>query len=311
MPTVREVADRALAAVSDKSRPTYATGIRLLASRLGDRPADTVTLADLERLRDQERRRVGAATVARARATGRRLASYDADAYGRGTAENFVRATRFVFTYACKDGFLDHSPAQQLRAPRRAKAPERPLTVQELADIWHAATSTGDDPALDGLLLTFLRHTAARREGAINLTLGALRERRRSVVLTEKNGDTRELPLAGWLLADLSRFAWSRGARRDGDPVLRYHTGAPLTRRRFNTLFDRVDREVGWTEPLDVGAHWIRHTTLADIAAVSDIRVAAAFAGHAPGSLGVIGRYTQVTFEDLTDAYETVFGPRG
>ena len=84
----------------------------------------------------------------------------------------------------------------------------------------------------------------------------------------------------------------------------------PSTRRRFNTIFDRVDRNVGWTEPLDVGAHWIRHTTLADIAAVADVRVAAAYAGHSPDELGVIGRYTQVTFEDLCDAYEALFGPR-
>jgi site-specific recombinase XerD len=81
-----------------------------------------------------------------------------------------------------------------------------------------------------------------------------------------------------------------------------------LTRRRFNSLFDRIDRHTDFTEALDVSAHWIRHTTLADIAAVSDLRVAAAYAGHSTGSLGVIGRYTAVTFEDLQDAYRAVFG---
>ena len=81
-----------------------------------------------------------------------------------------------------------------------------------------------------------------------------------------------------------------------------------MTRRRFNSLFDRIDRHALFTEPLDVSAHWIRHTTLADIAAVSGLRVAAAYAGHAPESLGVIGRYTRVEFEDLVDAYEAVFG---
>ena len=72
-----------------------------------------------------------------------------------------------------------------------------------------------------------------------------------------------------------------------------------MTRRRFNSLFDRIDRHALFTEPLDVSAHWIRHTTLADVAAVSGLRVAAAYAGHAPESLGVIGRYTRVDFEDL------------
>jgi site-specific recombinase XerD len=239
------------------------------------------------------------------------LPSYDPDAYGRGAAENFVRATRFFYTRACKAGILAHSPASHLTAPRRSRAPERPLTVEELEQIWLAATTTGDDRELDGLLLTFLRHSAARREGAINLTLDGLNGQRRSVTLTEKNGDRRELPMAAWLLTDLTSLARSRGARGAGDSVFRYRTGAPLTRRRFNTLFDRIDQVLVWTEPLDVGAHWLRRTTLADIAAVADIRVATAFAGQSPGSLGVIGRYTQVTFEDLEDAYEAVFGPRG
>src|SRR3954468_5566393 len=109
MPTVADLVEETLAAVSAKSRPTYATGIRLLGATLGTRPIDLVTLADLEALRDQLRHQVGAARVARARATGRRLPSYDPDAYGRGAAENFVRAARFFFAHACKARVLDDS----------------------------------------------------------------------------------------------------------------------------------------------------------------------------------------------------------
>jgi integrase len=311
MITISELMEPVLAAISPKSRPTYRTGLRLLEQRLGDRPLDAVRLTDLEALRDETRREVGRRTVERARAHGRRLRSYDPDAHGRGAAENAVRAIRFFFTYARKAEYLSASPADRLQAPRRPPAPERPLTETELAQIWHTATTTGRDPDLDGIVLTFLRHTAARREGAINLALDHLNRPRRSVTLTEKHGDSRELPLAHWLLIELDGFARSRGAEHAGDPVFRFHDGTPLSRRRFNSLFDRLDRHLVWTEALDVGAHWIRHTTLADIAAVSDIRVAAAFAGHSPGSLGVIGRYTQVEFDDLVAAYEAVFGPRG
>jgi site-specific recombinase XerD len=72
-------------------------------------------------------------------------------------------------------------------------------------------------------------------------------------------------------------------------------------------IFNRVDRHLGWTEPLNVGPHWIRHTTLADILSVSDVRVAEAFAGHKPSSVGTIGRYTKPTPDDLRAAYEAVF----
>jgi site-specific recombinase XerD len=181
----------------------------------------------------------------------------------------------------------------------------------ELGEIWRIATTTGRDRLLDELLMTFLRHTAARREGCLNLALDHLDERRARVRLTEKGGETRELPMASWLIRRLRELALSRGARGSGEAVFRMSDGRPMTRRHFNSLFDRIDRHLNWTEPMDVATHWIRHTTLADIAAVSDVRVAAAFAGHAPESMGVIGRYTQVTFEDLADAYEALFGSRG
>ncbi|MGY1683394.1 tyrosine-type recombinase/integrase [Geodermatophilus sp. SYSU D01176] len=310
MLTIGELVPEVLDAISAKSRPTYATGLRLLADTLGERRLDDVRLTDLERLRNEVRHDVGVRRVERARATGRALRAYDPDVYGKGAAENLVRGVRFFFTYACAAGHLASSPAEHLRAPRRPKGPERPLTQAELTGIWLAAVGSGKDPELDELLLTFLRHTAARREGCLNLAIDHLHHDRRSVTLTEKNGETRELPLARWLLLRLRALAESRGAGCPGSPVFRYRSGSPLTRRHFNALFDRIDRHLGWTEPLDVGAHWIRHTTLADIAAVSDLRVAAAFAGHAPSSLGVIGRYTQVTFDDLVEAYEAAFGPR-
>ncbi|MGY1608471.1 tyrosine-type recombinase/integrase [Geodermatophilus sp. SYSU D00700] len=311
MTTVADLMPRALAAISDKSRPTYATGLRLLEQRLGGYDLHAVTLADLELLRDDVRTTVGRRTVQRARSTGRRLRSYDPDVHGRGAAENFVRAVRFFFGYATKAGLLATSPAAGLRPPRRPRAPERPLLPEELADIWQVATTTGADPLLDELLLTFLRHTAARREGCLNLTLDHLDAEHGRVTLSEKGGEVRVLPLSCALLTALSEFAVSRGARGPGDPVFRYRSGRPITRRHFNALFDRIDRHLPWTEALDVATHWIRHTTLADVAAVSDVRVATAYAGHRAEAIGVIGRYTQVTFDDLVSAYEQLFGPRG
>lgn len=307
---LRELVEQALPAVSAASRPTYATGLRLLARRLGDRDLEHVTLADLVTLRDAVRHASGVHIVTSARARGRRLRSYDPDAHGKGAAENFVRATRFCFSYAVSLGFLPVSPAERLKAPRRPQPPERPLLEHELADIWTTATTTGDDPELDGLLLMFLRHTAARREGCLNLCLCHLDPTRGRVTLSEKNGETREVPLAARLAEGLLTHARNRTAALDSDTVFRYRDGTPLTRRRFNSLFDRIDRHLGWTEPLDVGAHWIRHTTLADIAAVSGVRVAEAYAGHQPASLGVIGIYTKPTFADLEAAYAAVFAPR-
>jgi site-specific recombinase XerD len=307
MVTVYDLMPSVVGAVPAPSLRTYRSGLRRLERSLGQRQLQDVTVLDLRRLRNEIERTTGERIVSRARRTGRRLRSYDPQAFGQGAAANFVEAARFFYRYALDAGLVTASPTEGLDTPRRHPSLRRPLSDWELQEVWRVGTTTGKDPELDGLLLTFLRHTAARRSGCLNLAVGHLDPASERVHLTEKYGDTRALPLKRDLGVELLGFAASRGSVHPTDPVFRYASGAPLTRRRFNALFDRVDRHTDFSEMLDVSAHWIRHTTLADIAAVSDIRVAAAFAGHSPQALGVIGRYTAVTFEDLRDAYRTVF----
>lgn len=302
LPTVRSRCPRS-------SLVTYQAGFDRLDQHFGQRPVRSIASGELEVLRDQVRHDSGAQTVARAHERGRPLRSYDVDAHGYGAAENFVRSARYFFRLAVEAGILERSPAAAVAVPRRPPPPERALTEAELADIYEIATSTGNDPRLDTLLVEFLRETAARRGGALSLRLGDLDYRRGAVTLTEKLYRSRDVPCGRALLRELDAFARERGARADSDVVFRYANGRPLTRRRFNSLFDRIDRHLGWTERLDVGAHWIRHTTLTDIAQVSGLRVAAAYAGHEPESGPTIYRYTKVSFEELQAAHVALFGP--
>jgi site-specific recombinase XerD len=308
--TVEGYAPRARELCPPKSLPTYAAGFDRLVARFGSTPLSAVRLIDLEQQRDSVRREVGEAQVRHAEARDRELRSYDPDAHGHGAAENYVRSARFFFRAAVKDGLLDGSPATDLEAPPRPPAPERPLTEIELIELRRVAGETGKDPELDVILLDFLRQTAARREGALNLRRAHLHHAQRAVTLSEKRGTVRMVPLSSDLLRRLDDFSRDRGGRRPPDHVFRYRDGTPLTRRRFNSLFDRLDRHCDWSEQLDVGAHWLRHTTLSDIAAVSGLRVAQAYAGHKPGRRSAIEIYTRVDFDDLAAAYERVFGPR-
>lgn len=305
--SVRSLLPRVMDLCPPRSRPTYQIGFRRLVEAFGDRHLPDVTPMDLQALRDQVRLDVGTQKVAKARSTGRRLRSYDPDAHGKGAAENFVRSARFFFRVAQDCNLITVSPAANLKPPKRPQAPERPLTPSELADLYDVATRTGDDPPLDRLIVLLLRHTACRREGVINLTLDALDPARRRITVSEKRGEVRELPLNPTLIHELAIFARARGATHGSDAVLRYRTGAPLTRRRFNTLFDRLDEHTDWSEALDVGAHWVRHTTLSDIAAVAGLRVAEAYAGHSPSDGPTIFRYTKIPFEELERAYERTF----
>jgi site-specific recombinase XerD len=308
--TVAAYAPRVRSLCPPKSRATYSAGFDRLVARFGSRPVATVRLIHLEQQRDEVRRQVGEAQVRRAEARGRQLRSYDPDAHGHGAAENYVRSVRFFFSAAVKDEILVASPAAGLAAPSRPTAPERALTEAELLDLRRVAANTGRDPDLDVLLIDFIRETAARREGVLNLRRAHLHHQQRAVTLTEKHGSTRTVPLRDAALRRLDDFSRERGGLRPQDQVFRYRDGTPLTRRRFNSLFDRLDRHCDWSEQLDIGAHWIRHTTLSDIAAVSDLRVAQVYAGHKPGRHDVIEAYSHVEFDDLVAAYEQLFGPR-
>lgn len=309
--TVRLYLPRALELCPAKSLDTYHAGFSRLDGAYGPMRLDEVRPTDLELLRDRTRAEVGARKVDSARCTGRSLGSYDPDAHGHGAAENLVRAVRRFFRCAVADGVLASSPATELAAPRRPLPPERALTTVELADLYRVASGTGNDQELDTRLVRFIRHTACRREGTLNLTLDALRADRPSVTVVEKFGVARELPLAGREIAALVDFARGRGARCGADAVFRYRNGRPISYRRFDNLFGRLDRYTEWSEQLDVGAHWIRHTTLTDVAAVAGLAVAAAYAGHRAPSKNPTLRYVSVGFEDLARAYDTLFGLDG
>ncbi len=308
--TLAEFAPAALERCSPKTRPCYATPIRRMVDALGERRLDQITTDDLAELRDRIRADVADAKVARAARTGRLLVSGDPDAHGHGAAENFVRAARFLFKLAVDRRLITHSPAAAVKVPTRPPAPERPLTPCELEEFALVACTTGNDPLLDGLIFEFHRKTAARREGALNLRICDLDARNGAVTLTEKFGRTRRLPLDADLVARLCTFAESRGATQPADRVFRSRSGNPISRKRYEYLYNRLDARTSWSGMLDVGIHWVRHTTLDDVRTVADERTAHTYAGHTDASGPTINAYTKVPFEGLVAAYEAIFGPR-
>jgi site-specific recombinase XerD len=273
-PTVAEFAPAAIERCGPKTRPSYAVHIRRLVDAHGDRRLDQITTDDLAELRDRIRADVADAKVARAEATGRLLVSGDPDAHGHGAAENFVRAMRFLFKLAVDRRLIVLSPATAVKVPTRPPAPERPLTSEELQEFALVACTTGNDPLLDGLLFEFHRKTAARREGGLNLRICDLDARGGAVTLTEKFGRSRRLPLDADVIGRLIAHAESRGAIGPGDKVFRSTRGTPITRKRYEYLYDRLDAHTTWSGMLDVGIHWVRHTTLDDVRTVADERTA-------------------------------------
>lgn len=180
-------AELAAAPVSAKPMPTFATYVpvvaglvsagsaRMYGTKWGDRRLDEPTPSEIKQLMADVRVNV----VVRRNARG-----------GRSAAEHFISALRCLYRHAEDDGLINRAdnPALKVAKPPRLPSTRRAVADTRLAEINQVAATTGNDPALDTLLLRLHTETACRRGGALAL--------RRSTRLERAVLDQRE-PLPG------------------------------------------------------------------------------------------------------------------
>lgn len=273
-PTIVEYAATVAAASRPGCARTYGTYWRKLVTAMGPRRLDEVRPSDLAAL----------ARLAKSTAVVRRN-----HGSGIGAEENCVGAFRAFFALAVADGWLRENPALAVRKPKRHASDRHGLTDAQLRALYAVTAGGGNDPHLDLLLVRFHLETGARRGGALALRLRDLDMLNQRLLLREKGETRRWQPVSRTLLLALQAHAEVRGASAPEDSVLRFlptagrTVGAPLTRRRYNTLADRWQRDL--TDPAlrGVSVHWLRHTAITNIERLAGFAVARAFAGHEVG----------------------------
>ncbi|WP_260729022.1 site-specific integrase [Dactylosporangium roseum] len=130
------------------------------------------------------------------------------------------------------------------------------------------------------LLLRLHTETACRRAGALGLRLQDLDADRGLLLLREKGGTVRWLPISLNLAGSLVQHAAVRGALLPTDALLRYRNGRALTSRRYDELWRRIGRHLPWVAAQGITAHWLRHTTLTWVERHFGYGTARAYAGH-------------------------------
>jgi len=291
VPTLAEYVDTVAPSFSANTAATYRSYWRVAVARFGDRPIDSLDADDCE------------AVLADAV---RRAQQRRPDTDGRSSRENCVAALRALFGRAERAGLLTKNPARELDKPRRRASRRRALDDTELAEALDAVRTTSQDPDLDLLLVRFHLESGARREGALNLRLGDLDRRRSTALLREKFGLEREQPVPPSLVVALEGHARNRGATGGQAAVFRTRRGEPITRRRYNTLFDRAQAVLPWSARTPVTAHALRHTAGAAIERIAGYSVAEAFLGHAPSS--VTGIYSRARLDEVAAAVAVLTG---
>jgi integrase len=290
-PTVAQYIETVGPSFSKGTADTYWSYWRLAIARLGDRPIDSIGIDDCES--------VVADAVERAR---RNRPGTD----GRSPRENCIGSLRALFARAERAGLVATSPATDLEKPRRQPNRRRALQDHELREVIDAVRTTSHDPDLDLLIVRFHLESGARREGALNLRLRDLDARRSTVWLREKFDIEREQPISPSLLRALQHHTSSRGVTASDDSVLRSRRGQAITRRRYNTVFDRARPCLPWAERTPVSAHILRHTAITAVERHAGFAVAQAFAGHRAAS--VTGTYTRACIAEVAAAVAALTG---
>ena len=185
------------------------------------------------------------------------------------------------------------------------------LSRNQIEEIMNAAKSGGNDPVLDYLLLWTLSETAARKSGLIHAQLGDLFAEQKLLRLYEKGNRVRMQPITANLADALKMFAAYRGSVNPSDPLFRYQprggeVGAPLSAKRFETLWSRLRLELPWAEKIGVSSHWIRHTTITWVDRASNPTIAQAFAGHTPAS--ITASYSKPGAQELANVLAMLTG---
>jgi integrase len=280
-PTFAEYIPRVSQAVSAGARRIYGSYWNKVIQAWGPRPITSVKPLEIGQLTE----------VVKADAVRRKNARD-----GRGAAEHLIGSLRCMYAHAVADGFVteEENPAARVAKPRRLRSTRRALPGERLAELSQVAGSTGDDPALDSLLLRLHAETACRRGGALALTAEDLDREQCLIQLREKAGTVRWQPVSPTLMSHLIAHAEARGGINSGERLLRYANGGPITSRRYDYLWERLRRHLSWVAAQQVSTHWIRHTILTWVERNFGFAVAQAYAGHEDHGRGGMAMATYI-----------------
>ena len=324
--TVRDLVAKARVGLKESTHRTYGSYMKLLVEGytdsldktlthpgLGDEWAHEVLPSELEKMLAFVRRR--ALVHAERRAESRHdVGRAVRDSNGDGACYNAVGAWRRVFEVAVKDRHLakQFNPAQEVKKPRRSTGNRRPLKYDQMNEFWSTVRSTGNDPELDWMICQTILISGARREGLLNLTLGWIDRDECTLKLDEKFDKKVDQPVPDWFAQLLHDFAVSRGAKHRNDQVFRLvqradgSPGRPITSRRLDGLFQRVQSLLAWADRDQVTAHTLRHHAIGLVERHAGKQVSSAFARHDPEDTSSL--YGRASREEVAQAVIQIHG---
>ena len=297
VPTFADYIPRVSGAVSIGTRRVYGSYWNRVVQAWGPRPITEATASEIGQLAEQ----VKATVVQRKNARG-----------GRGAAEHLIAALRCMYQHAVADGILTESqnPAARVPKPRRLHSTRRALPDSRLEEIHRVAATTGDDPALDALLLRLHTETACRRGGALALLPEDLDAEHCLIRLHEKGETVRWQPVSPTLMSHLLAHGESRGGLARAGLCCGTPTAGRSPPGAMTTSGTASAMHLPWVATQQVSTHWIRHTTLTWVERNFGFATAQAYAGHEDHGRGgkAMATYVRAGLPEVATALAALTG---
>ncbi|MGH4011629.1 MAG: tyrosine-type recombinase/integrase [Pseudonocardiaceae bacterium] len=294
-PTFAEYIPVVRVAVAEGTRRVYGSYWNRIVEHWATRRLDEPTPSEINQLAEHVKTHV----VARRNARG-----------GRRAAEHLIAALRCVYRHAENDAYIQtaDNPALKVAKPRRLPSTRRAVPDTRFAEINQVAATTGNDPALDTLILRLHTETACRRGGALALQPSNLDPDQCLIRLREKGETVRWQPVSPTLMAHLQHHAEQRRAPINGQ-LLRYANERPITSRRYDHLWVRIGTHLPWVATQQISTHWLRHTTLTWVERNFGDAMARAYAGHTDsGNAGTTATYVRANLPEIAAALAALTG---
>ncbi|MFI2478822.1 tyrosine-type recombinase/integrase [Nocardia xishanensis] len=151
--------------------------------------------------------------------------------------------------------------------------------------------------------------TACRTGGALALRPQDLDPRQCLIRLREKSGTQRRQPVSPTPMHALIHHTDTRGAPSTAQLLLRNRRGRPISRGRYDQLWQRIARHIPEVAIQGITTHWLRHTTLTWVERNFGHAIARAYAGHTDtNGEGSTTLYTRAGIEEVAQALSALTG---
>jgi len=236
---------------------------------------------------------------------------------GKASIARKLSAVRSFLRHAVREGRLESSPAEAIRAPRVPRALPRTMTVDEVFNLLDRIQDDGPAALRDRAILELLYGGGLRVSELVALDRDDLDLSAMVVRVLGKGNKERLVPfgrkaaeaLRGWL----DRSGALRARAEEPQAVFLNLRGGRLTDRSVRRILDRRLRDAAIHARLS--PHALRHSFATHLlGAGADLRSIQELLGHS--SLSTTQRYTHVSTDALMKIYDRAHprarpGPKG